>query len=240
MPWRAPGQPRLAGTGNYISQKAERAWGHRESAPCGTASRYDRAALGDESAAARPRRRPSRGGPAQGTWRPGAEPMSSSVAGPDCCGGLGNVDFRQADLCVMTRLLGYVDPSDPCFVAAVLAITFNPLFWNVVLLKHLLTLPRSIDIQSWSARAPFAGPSWRPAPRTSAGRAPHLLERVPAPLAILKGRWSATDFLHLHCPGLLCAFQLPPARPHQNEDEQHRYHQKVCHTPDVSSEHLCA
>ncbi|XP_034502619.1 phosphatidylethanolamine N-methyltransferase isoform X8 [Ailuropoda melanoleuca] len=95
MPWRAPGQPRLAGTGNYISQKAERAWGHRESAPCGTASRYDRAALGDESAAARPRRRPSRGGPAQGTWRPGAEPMSSSVAGPDCCGGLGNVDFRQ-------------------------------------------------------------------------------------------------------------------------------------------------
>lgn len=38
----------------------------------------------------------------------------------------------QADLCVMTWLLGYVDPSDPCFVAAVLAITFNPLFWNVV------------------------------------------------------------------------------------------------------------
>ncbi|XP_045634140.1 phosphatidylethanolamine N-methyltransferase isoform X1 [Ursus americanus] len=32
----------------------------------------------------------------------------------------------------MTWLLGYVDPSDPCFVAAILAITFNPLFWNVV------------------------------------------------------------------------------------------------------------
>uniref|UniRef100_A0A3Q2LSR9 Phosphatidylethanolamine N-methyltransferase n=1 Tax=Equus caballus TaxID=9796 RepID=A0A3Q2LSR9_HORSE len=58
--------------------------------------------------------------------------MSSSVAGPDCCGGLGNIDFRQADLYVMTRLLGYVDISDPRFVAAVLAITFNPLFWNVV------------------------------------------------------------------------------------------------------------
>ncbi|XP_044939583.1 phosphatidylethanolamine N-methyltransferase isoform X6 [Mustela putorius furo] len=58
--------------------------------------------------------------------------MSSSVAGPDCCGGLGNVDFRQADLYVMTWLLGYVDPSDPCFVAAILTITFNPLFWNVV------------------------------------------------------------------------------------------------------------
>ncbi|XP_016071112.1 PREDICTED: phosphatidylethanolamine N-methyltransferase [Miniopterus natalensis] len=32
----------------------------------------------------------------------------------------------------MTRLLDYVDPSDPCFVAAILAIIFNPLFWNVV------------------------------------------------------------------------------------------------------------
>ncbi|KAK2490145.1 hypothetical protein MC885_007396 [Smutsia gigantea] len=42
------------------------------------------------------------------------------------------MDFRQADLCVMTWLLGYVDPSDPHFVAAVLAITFNLLFWNVV------------------------------------------------------------------------------------------------------------
>lgn len=26
---------------------------------------------------------------------PRAEPMSSSVAGADCCGGLGNLDFRQ-------------------------------------------------------------------------------------------------------------------------------------------------
>ncbi|XP_048221562.1 phosphatidylethanolamine N-methyltransferase isoform X2 [Perognathus longimembris pacificus] len=58
--------------------------------------------------------------------------MISSVAGPDCCGGLGNIDFRQADLCVMTWLLGYVDPSDPSFVAAVLTVAFNPLFWNVV------------------------------------------------------------------------------------------------------------
>ncbi|XP_007939639.1 phosphatidylethanolamine N-methyltransferase [Orycteropus afer afer] len=32
----------------------------------------------------------------------------------------------------MTRLLDYVNPSDPSFVAAVLTITFNPLFWNVV------------------------------------------------------------------------------------------------------------
>nr|XP_058904884.1 phosphatidylethanolamine N-methyltransferase isoform X4 [Kogia breviceps] len=61
-----------------------------------------------------------------------AGPMRSSVAAPDCCGGLGNLDFRKADLCVMTRLLGYVDPSEPHFVAAVLSIAFNPLFWNVV------------------------------------------------------------------------------------------------------------
>ncbi|XP_069338000.1 phosphatidylethanolamine N-methyltransferase isoform X3 [Eulemur rufifrons] len=32
----------------------------------------------------------------------------------------------------MTWLLGYVDPSDSSFVAAVLAIVFNPLYWNVV------------------------------------------------------------------------------------------------------------
>ncbi|XP_025136207.1 phosphatidylethanolamine N-methyltransferase isoform X3 [Bubalus bubalis] len=38
----------------------------------------------------------------------------------------------QADLCIMTWLLGYVDLSEPHFVAAVLAIVFNPLFWNVV------------------------------------------------------------------------------------------------------------
>uniref|UniRef100_A0A4W2EFC6 Phosphatidylethanolamine N-methyltransferase n=1 Tax=Bos indicus x Bos taurus TaxID=30522 RepID=A0A4W2EFC6_BOBOX len=61
-----------------------------------------------------------------------AGPVRSSVAAPDCCGGLGNLDFRKADLCIMTRLLGYVDLSEPHFVAAVLAIVFNPLFWNVV------------------------------------------------------------------------------------------------------------
>ncbi|XP_070250011.1 phosphatidylethanolamine N-methyltransferase isoform X3 [Myotis yumanensis] len=86
---------------------------------------------------ARPRAVPPEAVPPEAVPRgedrgPGAEPMSSSVAGPDCCGGLGNIDFGQADLCVMARLLGYVDPSEPCFVAAVLAIVFNPLFWNVV------------------------------------------------------------------------------------------------------------
>ncbi|XP_036924797.1 phosphatidylethanolamine N-methyltransferase isoform X1 [Sturnira hondurensis] len=66
--------------------------------------------------------------------------MSSSLAGPDCCGGLDNIDFTKADLCIMTWLLGYVDPSDPCFVAAVFTIIFNPLFWNVMPLP--LPLPR--------------------------------------------------------------------------------------------------
>jgi hypothetical protein len=42
------------------------------------------------------------------------------------------ISVLQADLCVMTWLLGYVDPLDPNFVAAVLTIAFNPLFWNVV------------------------------------------------------------------------------------------------------------
>lgn len=37
---------------------------------------------------------PSRGG-LGGFGSQGAEPMSSSLAGPDCCGGLGNIDFRQ-------------------------------------------------------------------------------------------------------------------------------------------------
>ncbi|ERE67699.1 phosphatidylethanolamineN-methyltransferase-like protein [Cricetulus griseus] len=36
-----------------------------------------------------------------------------------------------ADLFVMTWLLGYVDPTEPSFVAAVLTIVFSPLFWNV-------------------------------------------------------------------------------------------------------------
>lgn len=54
-----------------------------------------------------------------GGWRAGGPQLTPTLS-------------LQADLCVMTRLLGYVDPSEPCFVAAVLAIVFNPLFWNVV------------------------------------------------------------------------------------------------------------
>lgn len=63
---------------------------------------------------------------------PEAALMSLSVVGHDCCSGLSNLDLSQADLFVMTWLLGYMDPTEPSFVAAVLTIVFNPLFWNVV------------------------------------------------------------------------------------------------------------
>lgn len=51
----------------------------------------------------------------------------------------------QADLCVMNWLLGYVDPSDPYFVAAVLTIAFNPLFWNVVSALTLTLSERAVQ-----------------------------------------------------------------------------------------------
>uniref|UniRef100_A0A8C8TBY0 Phosphatidylethanolamine N-methyltransferase n=3 Tax=Peromyscus maniculatus bairdii TaxID=230844 RepID=A0A8C8TBY0_PERMB len=68
----------------------------------------------------------------EGDTSPAAALMSSLAEGHDCCGGLGNIDFRQADLFVMTWLLGFVDPTEPSFVAAVFTIVFSPLFWNVV------------------------------------------------------------------------------------------------------------
>ncbi|XP_047613049.1 phosphatidylethanolamine N-methyltransferase isoform X2 [Phacochoerus africanus] len=77
-----------------------------------------------------PRSNPCKAARGRELWR--ARTMRDPGAAPDCCGGFGNLDLRQADLCVMTRLLGYVDPSDARFVAAVLTIAFNPLFWNVV------------------------------------------------------------------------------------------------------------
>uniref|UniRef100_A0A8D1TLS8 Phosphatidylethanolamine N-methyltransferase n=1 Tax=Sus scrofa TaxID=9823 RepID=A0A8D1TLS8_PIG len=77
-----------------------------------------------------PRGNPCKAARGRGLRR--ARTMRDPGAVPDCCGGFGNLDLRQADLCVMTRLLGYVDPSDARFVAAVLTIAFNPLFWNVV------------------------------------------------------------------------------------------------------------
>ncbi|KAJ8362822.1 hypothetical protein SKAU_G00116530 [Synaphobranchus kaupii] len=50
----------------------------------------------------------------------------------DCCGGLNNVDYSKIDASGMADVLRYVDPTDARFCVAVVAIVFNPFFWNVV------------------------------------------------------------------------------------------------------------
>lgn len=50
----------------------------------------------------------------------------------DCCGGLSNVDYTQVDMSVLSDLMRHVDPTEPRFLVAVIAIIFNPFFWNVV------------------------------------------------------------------------------------------------------------
>uniref|UniRef100_A0A3Q3IFP7 Phosphatidylethanolamine N-methyltransferase n=1 Tax=Monopterus albus TaxID=43700 RepID=A0A3Q3IFP7_MONAL len=50
----------------------------------------------------------------------------------DCCGGLSNVDYSKMDLKPMEELLKLINFHDPSFRIAVIAIIFNPLFWNVV------------------------------------------------------------------------------------------------------------
>ncbi|XP_029562215.1 phosphatidylethanolamine N-methyltransferase isoform X1 [Salmo trutta] len=50
----------------------------------------------------------------------------------DCCGGLNNVDYNKVDMSVMEDVLKYIDVYDPRFCVAVIAIIFNPFFWNVV------------------------------------------------------------------------------------------------------------
>ncbi|XP_037611269.1 phosphatidylethanolamine N-methyltransferase [Sebastes umbrosus] len=50
----------------------------------------------------------------------------------DCCGGLNNLDYSKMDLTLMEGLLKHVNFHDSSFCIAVIAIVFNPLFWNVV------------------------------------------------------------------------------------------------------------
>ncbi|XP_071247918.1 phosphatidylethanolamine N-methyltransferase isoform X2 [Salvelinus alpinus] len=50
----------------------------------------------------------------------------------DCCGGLNNVDYSKVDMSVMEDVLKHIDVYDPRFCVAVIAIIFNPFFWNVV------------------------------------------------------------------------------------------------------------
>ncbi|KAM4524901.1 phosphatidylethanolamine N-methyltransferase [Odontesthes bonariensis] len=50
----------------------------------------------------------------------------------DCCGGLNNVDYSKMDLTVVEELLRYFNLWDSSVCVAVIAIIFNPFFWNVV------------------------------------------------------------------------------------------------------------
>ncbi|XP_068161710.1 phosphatidylethanolamine N-methyltransferase [Antennarius striatus] len=50
----------------------------------------------------------------------------------DCCGGLSNVDYSKMDLTLFEELLNHINLHDSRFWVAVIAIVFNPLFWNVV------------------------------------------------------------------------------------------------------------
>ncbi|XP_034716882.1 phosphatidylethanolamine N-methyltransferase isoform X1 [Etheostoma cragini] len=50
----------------------------------------------------------------------------------DCCGGLNNVDYSKMDVTPMEGLLKLIHFGDASFCIAVIAIIFNPLFWNVV------------------------------------------------------------------------------------------------------------
>uniref|UniRef100_A0A8C2CEC6 Phosphatidylethanolamine N-methyltransferase n=1 Tax=Cyprinus carpio TaxID=7962 RepID=A0A8C2CEC6_CYPCA len=50
----------------------------------------------------------------------------------DCCGGLNNVDYSQMDMSVLAELWRLLDLTEPRFCVAVIAIIFNPFFWNVV------------------------------------------------------------------------------------------------------------
>ncbi|XP_061611635.1 phosphatidylethanolamine N-methyltransferase isoform X1 [Phyllopteryx taeniolatus] len=59
-------------------------------------------------------------------------PAENNHPVPDCCGGLGNVDYSKMDLKVFQEVLKYVNFHDSNFHIAVLAIIFNPLFWNLV------------------------------------------------------------------------------------------------------------
>ncbi|CAL8239250.1 unnamed protein product [Gadus morhua 'NCC'] len=50
----------------------------------------------------------------------------------DCCGGLSNLDYSKVDMSLLGEVVRHVDVSDPRFCVAVLAVLFNPFFWNVV------------------------------------------------------------------------------------------------------------
>ncbi|XP_038147002.1 phosphatidylethanolamine N-methyltransferase [Cyprinodon tularosa] len=58
--------------------------------------------------------------------------QSNQRAPLDCCGGLNNVDYSKMDLMLIEDFIKLINFHDPGFCVAVIAIVFNPLFWNVV------------------------------------------------------------------------------------------------------------
>lgn len=50
----------------------------------------------------------------------------------ECCGGLNNVDYSKMDLTLLEAFLKHINVYDSHLCVAVIAIIFNPLFWNVV------------------------------------------------------------------------------------------------------------
>lgn len=61
-----------------------------------------------------------------------AESLFDANPALDCCGGLNNVDYSQMDMSVLEELWRLIDLTEPRFCVAVIAIIFNPFFWNVV------------------------------------------------------------------------------------------------------------
>ncbi|XP_035985160.1 phosphatidylethanolamine N-methyltransferase isoform X2 [Fundulus heteroclitus] len=49
-----------------------------------------------------------------------------------CCEGLNNVDYSKMDLIPIEEFIRHINFRDSSFCIAVIAIIFNPLFWNVV------------------------------------------------------------------------------------------------------------
>ncbi|XP_067911840.1 phosphatidylethanolamine N-methyltransferase isoform X1 [Heterodontus francisci] len=57
---------------------------------------------------------------------------SDSEVDVECCGGFANLDYRKIDTSMMADIFSYFDWTDVKFNIAILAVAFNPLFWNIV------------------------------------------------------------------------------------------------------------
>ncbi|XP_066545568.1 phosphatidylethanolamine N-methyltransferase isoform X2 [Amia ocellicauda] len=62
----------------------------------------------------------------------GASAFLRKTSRLQCCAGLDNVDYSKINISVMADILPSIDLTDAPFCVAVIAIIFNPFFWNVV------------------------------------------------------------------------------------------------------------